>query len=186
MKKSYLKSIYKFDKNRDTYVLEISIDTYQELFNEWDASPIRKKDIDPDLAAYLQQVGIDIPLREDIDICFIIPKEQKDEVLEVKAQKAFTNYYNGNIHFINRTLRSNFRKTLMYLVLGFSFIALAYVLTNYPVTLSFDIIKEGLFIGGWVFLWEAISLFFFVSGDMRKQKRQYKRFASTIIHFVYL
>lgn len=186
MKKSYLKSIYKFDETRDTYLLEISIENYNELFNAWDASPIRKKDIDPELAEYLEQVGVDIPLKENIEIIFLIPKKARNEAFETKSKKAFLNYFNANIHFINRTLKSNLRKVFAYLLISFMFITVAYVLNSSSVTLSFDIIKEGLFIGGWVFMWEAFSLFFFSTSEIIAKKRRLQRFANTKILFHYI
>lgn len=186
MKKSYLKSIYKFDELRDTFMLEISIEDYSELFNGWDASPIKKKDIDPELSDYLNTVSSDIPIKENIDIIFIIPKTKKNETLEHKAQKAFINYYNANNHFLNRLLHSNYKKIFAYILLGFLFITTAYVLKGLSVTLPFDIIKEGLFIGGWVFLWESFSLFFFVTSESRIKRRQNQRFADTTIRFEYI
>jgi len=185
MKKSYLKSIYKYDQAKESYILEISIENYNELFNAWDASPIRKKDIDPDLAEYLNQVGVDIPLKEKIDIIFILPKKLKNEAFEAKAIKAFHNYFNANIHFVNRTLKINLRKVFAYLMISFMFITVAYVANTKNLALSFDIMKEGLFIGGWVFMWEAFSLFFFSTSEIYSKKRRFQRFAKIDIHFKY-
>jgi hypothetical protein len=40
----------------------------------------------------------------------------------------------------------------------------------------FMTIVEGVNIGGWVFLWEAISTFAFRKRDVRNRKRHYERF----------
>ena len=45
---------------------------------------------------------------------------------------------------------------------------------------------EGVSIGGWVFLWEAISTFVFKNRDIREKYRQYKRFSAASICFNYL
>jgi hypothetical protein len=44
---------------------------------------------------------------------------------------------------------------------------------------------EGLFIGGWVFLWEAIALFVFKNRDINLQIRRYERFKEAPIKFAY-
>ena len=186
MKKSYLKSIYKFDESRNTYILEISIESYGELFNAWDASPIRKKDIDPELAEYLNQVGVDIPLKDKIDIVFLLPKSKKNETYENKSKKGFQNYFNANIHFTNQKVKTNLKKIFSYLMISFMFITVAYILNSNNLTLSFDIMQEGLFIGGWVFMWEAFQLFFFNTSEIIGRKKRYQRFATTTIHFEYL
>lgn len=186
MKKSYLQSIYKYDQLTDSYQLEISIDNYHELFNAWDASPIKKKDLNPELAEYLKQASIDIPIKEKINIVFLLPKRLRSEPYEHKAQKAFQNYYNANVHFINQTLKSDYKKILSYLFIGFLFVTSTYFLESNSIAVSFDILNEGLFIGGWVFLWEAFSLFFFEINDKINKRKRHLRFAKTVIIFKYI
>ena len=40
--------------------------------------------------------------------------------------------------------------------------------------LSFTILREGLFIGGWFLMWESFSLFFFDSYEVRNRKKDIK------------
>jgi hypothetical protein len=46
-----------------------------------------------------------------------------------------------------------------------------------------SVLTEGLFIGGWVFLWEAVSLFFFSNRDLYYRYRTFRRLRRSEIIF---
>ena len=49
----------------------------------------------------------------------------------------------------------------------------------------FTTLVEGINIGGWGFLWEAISTFAFKKRDVRTKKKNYERFTRAKIRFKY-
>ena len=53
------------------------------------------------------------------------------------------------------------------------------------IVFAFDVLLEGIYIGGWVLIWEAFSLFFFKTYALRKRKNMYLRFLHSPIRFVY-
>lgn len=187
MKKSYLKKIYKFDEEKQAYIIDVSLDYYQELFNDWDASPIRKKDLEPELIEYLEASSYDIPRRNKLEIRFTVPLSKENQEKEKKALSAIHNNFLTSLYFTKKELGYSMRKILLYVILGFSFIGIAYVVKNQlNINIGFDLLNEGLFIGGWVLLWEAFSLFFFSMHDLRKKKSMYTRFLESKISFIYL
>lgn len=186
-KKSYLNQIYKFDETEKCYIIQVSLETYQELFNGWDASPTRKKDLDSELIDFIETAGYDIPMKQKVKLSFGIPEDEKDEKLEVSSKTAIYNNFKMIIHFINKSLAINNRKILTYLTFSFLFITMAYVLMNLVHdNLSLRIVREGLFIGGWFLMWESFSLFFFESYEVRNRKKKYQRFLDSDIEFRYL
>lgn len=71
-------------------------------------------------------------------------------------------------------------------MISFTFLLSAYIFKRrFDMNVFLSILVEGQFIGGWVFLWEAISLFFFTNYDLYKKVKKYKRFLNTSIKFVY-
>ncbi|MBE0449364.1 MAG: hypothetical protein IBX70_00830 [Clostridia bacterium] len=48
-----------------------------------------------------------------------------------------------------------------------------------------SVLKEGIFIGGWVFLWEVFTLIFITLGEERKVSKIIKRLLDTEICFIY-
>ena len=45
-KKSTLDRLYSYDKKNNAYKIEISLDKYEDIYNEWDPTPFKKRDIE--------------------------------------------------------------------------------------------------------------------------------------------
>lgn len=186
MKKTLLKNIYKYDDKKKEFIIDIALNSYKELFNDWDASPTWKKDLDPDLVKYLEASSFDIPKKNNIRINFVLPFETEIEKSEEKVLRGINNYFKSELYFIRVELKHNFRKILAFILLGFTFITTAYFVQNQStIPFGFDVLIEGVFIGGWVLLWEAFSLFFFSMYDIRRKKTMYLRFLRSKILFSY-
>ena len=61
-------SLYR--KNQDTgrIIIDIAIDDYIDFFHEWDNSAFKKRDINADLAEFLDLCSEDIPIRKKLEI----------------------------------------------------------------------------------------------------------------------
>ena len=186
-KKSYLNQIYKYDDTDKTYVIEVSLENYHELFNGWDAAPTRKKDLDSELLEFIETAAYDIPMKQHVKLSFAIPVSEKDDKLETSSKTAIYNNFKTIIHFINKQLGLNNRKILTYVTLSFTFITLAYIMISfYEDSFAFSIFREGLFIGGWFLLWESFSLFFFDSYEVRQRRKRFQRYLDSEINFRYI
>ncbi|MDY0278305.1 MAG: hypothetical protein RBQ97_09510 [Acholeplasma sp.] len=184
MNKSYLKKIYRYNEENQTFVAEISLEYYLELFNPWDAASIKKKDLDPELVSYLEDVSDDIPLKEKLAIVFVMPKQVQNEEMENISRGVFVEYFNFLIHYNRKTQRKSLKQAIYYIITSFTFVALAYFL-RIDDTMFIEILSEGLFIGGWVFMWEAISIIFFKSSFIRRQSKRYQRLSNSYITYEY-
>ncbi|MGM0420320.1 MAG: hypothetical protein ACQEQG_04930 [Bacillota bacterium] len=186
-KESYeLRYTYEKDRKKDAYVIEIDLDDYSQLFNGWDASPLEKKELNPDLLDYLEGAAYEIPLKEDVELWFYLPEEIKNEQKEAKSKAGVKNNFRTLLHFINKTLNKTYRKIFTYIVMGLLFMVSAYIVPEFTdLGLVFSLLIEGLFIGGWVFLWEAFSLFFFSGHEIRQRRKGILRFLKTEIEIKY-
>lgn len=186
MKKTNLKKIYRFNETDNAYIIDLALDYYQEIFNDWDASPIRKKDVNPELAEYLEAASHDIPRNFNIEMAFSIPLSEKDIEREKKSIDGIKNNFKTELYFVSKELTMIFRKIALFIIMGFVFILTATLTQNQTsITLGFNVLIEGVYIGGWVLLWEAFSLFFFSMYELRKKKAMYMRFYNSNILFNY-
>jgi hypothetical protein len=184
MKKHEYQNLYNRNPETNKMMIEVSLDDYSEIFNGWDASPIRRKDMEPELVDYLEQMGTEIPLKEEIEIVFYLPKERKDTDKEQKSIIAVKNNFRVVIFFINKALNRGYRQLATFLILGFIFITYAYLIRDLEeLPLLTSIMREGLFIGGWVFLWEAFNLFAFTTHDERKRRKIFYRYLDSDVSF---
>jgi len=178
--------IYRFDESTDRYMIEIGIDTYADIFNQWDPAPFKRRDLDADLEIYLEGSSEEIPLRYSIELFFILPVGKRDKNIEEETRIAISSYFSFRLYFLRKHLQKITILVLRYLVLGF---VLLWVGTNFPdyVTETESdwaiVVTEGIFIGGWVFLWESVSLFFFSGREQRYRYRLFKRLHRAPVFF---
>lgn len=182
-----LRQIYRYDPEDDTYVIDISLDNYLEIFNEWDRSPLRRKDLNHELFDFLEEASYEIPLKYKTKISFGIPENVKDKKRQENAITGLRNNFRYVIHFINRTISVNNRKSVVYASMGLLFIVLSTIFEKFITdTFFFNILAQGIFVGGWVLLWEAFSLFIFISYEHRDRRKRYRRYLESTIEFTYL
>ncbi|NLD98564.1 MAG: hypothetical protein GX640_01705 [Fibrobacter sp.] len=168
--------LYRKDKRSGSFIIEIALDKYSDIFSEWDPAPFKLRDIDPDLAIYLEGCSDEIPFRFPITLQFTIPKGTRNEQIEDQARNGLKNGFKFKIYFLKKNLEATNARTILFFLIGFAFL---WVATIFPKQLAASvfpsIIVEGLFIGGWVFIWEAISLLLFTSTQIHHHIRHYKR-----------
>lgn len=185
-KKNYLKQIYKMNPETNAYIIEISLVDYNEIFNGWDPSPIKRRDLDPELLQFLEESDSDIPLKFPLELEFHIPQEQYDEEKEGLSKAGIKNYFNYTVHFIRKELNQIRDKIIFYVIMSIAFLSIGY-LSGKQIKPNFftTILVEGLTIGGWVFLWEVFSLFFFSRQEVIGRLKRYIRLEETKISFKY-
>jgi hypothetical protein len=184
-KKRYeLQNVYRTNPESKAYIIEVSLDDYEELFNGWDASILKQKELEPELMDYLLSASYEIPFKNRIELWFFLPEAMIDESKEVLSVQGIVNNFKMKRHFIELLLHRNYRKIFTYIIISAIFLLFAYSLPNViELNVLFSILMEGFFIGGWVLLWEAFSLFFFTSHDTRLDKKQYVRLMNSKIYF---
>jgi len=186
MKHKKLESLALYNTNPETkaYIVEVSLDDYSELFNGWDASPLRRKDLEPELMDYLEQAATEIPIREKLELCFYMPKEKRDLDKEFKSITSVMNNFKVVLSTIHKQLSHNYRRLAIYIIISLIFLSAAYLLRNVThISLFINIMIEGFFIGGWFLLWEAFSLFFFDTHETRVRQKFFNRFLISDIYF---
>lgn len=177
-------NFYNINQETNAYMIEVSLDDYSELFNGWDASPLRRKDLEPELMDYLEQASEEIRIKETIELCFYVPKEKRDLEKEFKSSTSIMNNFKVVLSVIHKQISRSYRRLIMYIFSSLVLLTLAYLLRNVSdVSLLVSISVEGFFIGGWFLLWEAFSLFFFDMHEIKLRERRFIRFVSSDIYF---
>lgn len=181
-----LRYIYHTNKHNNAYLIELNLDNYNDLFNSWDGSALDRKELDPELSHFLERASFELPLKEDVELCFYLPEEKKDEKMEADSRATIKNNFRMNLFFIDQDLKRNKKKTFTYILMGIAFLLAAYIIPeNQNLSLLISLLMEGLFVGGWVFLWEAFSIFFFGTRELKNKKKRYFRYLDSNITFEY-
>jgi hypothetical protein len=177
-------SLYRTNPENNAYLIEVSLEDYSELFNGWDASPVRRKDLEPELLDYLEEAGTEIPIKQSIELVFYLPKDKRDAEKDERSITTIQNNFKVVNQMIQKKIERNYRRLLVYVTLSLIFLVAAYLLRNVTtLSLLTNIMIEGFFIGGWFLLWEAFSLFFFDTHEFKIRQKIFKRFIDSKIIF---
>lgn len=177
-------SLYRTNAENNAYLIEVSLEDYSELFNGWDASPVRRKDLEPELLDYLEEAGTEIPIKQSIELVFYLPKDKRDAERDERSITTIQNNFKVVNQMIQKKIERNYRRLLVYVTLSLIFLVAAYLLRNVTtLSLLTNIMIEGFFIGGWFLLWEAFSLFFFDTHEYKIRQKIFKRFIDSKIIF---
>lgn len=176
--------IYEIDQSTNLYMIEVGLDQYSDIFNAWDPAPFKRREIDPDLELYLEQSCEEIPSRYPIELFFTITRGSKNEQLEAETREGLKNSFIFKRYFLRKKLKKTNTQILLCILLGFALLWIGAILSNRSEeTLLFSLLVDSLLIGGWVFLWEAVSLFFFTNRELYHQYRVYQRLQAAPVIF---
>ncbi|NJL47354.1 MAG: hypothetical protein HC929_07535 [Leptolyngbyaceae cyanobacterium SM2_5_2] len=167
---------YAIDQANNAYMIEVALDNYTDIFNEWDPAPFKRRELDQDLQVYLEGSANEIPSRYPIELCFTLPPGGRDLAKEEEVRAGLKNSVSFKLYLFRKEMGLINSRTFRYVLAGLGTLWVARLLSK-PTEVSdiTAVLTEGLFIGGWVFLWEAVSLFFFSNRDLYLRYRTYQR-----------
>lgn len=175
--------IYTIDQDTGLYMIEIALDQYGDIFNEWDPAPFKRRALDPDLELYLEGSSEEIPLRHPVELYFLLPKGSRDERLEEETRHGLKNSFIFKRYLLRKELEKTNTQMLRCVVLGFAFLAFGTLSSERLGEGLLSLLSEALLIGGWVFLWEAVSLFFFTNRELYHRYQLYRRLQNAPVIF---
>jgi hypothetical protein len=183
-KNDFFNEVYSIDKANNAYMIEAALDHYTDIFSEWDPAPFKRRELDPDLQFYLESSADEIPAKHSIEVCFTLPPGTRDHAMEQEVKAGLRNSVDFKLYLFRKEIRLINTRTFRYVIAGLGTLLVARLITEPAEANVFtSVLTEGLFIGGWVFLWEAVSLFFFSNRDLYNRYRTYKRLRGSEVIF---
>ncbi len=178
-------NLYRHNKNTRKAYIDISLDNYREIYNEWDFSPQIKKDLDSDLLEFLKGSAEEIPDNYKIEIVCHLPEGIRNPQKEQTSSESFRNIFRYNIRRLDFKLKRKNKEMAFYAVAGLILITLGNVVSRSAI-LPGEILGEGFYIGGWVLFWELFSTIFFNHNEYRNERQDLKRLYHADISYHYI
>ncbi len=183
-KDGFFHEVYSVDQANNAYMVEVALDQYTDIFSEWDPAPFKRRELDPDLQLYLESSADEIPAKYSIEVCFSLPYGTRDAAMEEDVRAGLRNSFDFKIYLLKQEIKLINTRTLRYVLAGLGTLLVATLVAKpAEVNVLTSVLTEGLFIGGWVFLWEAVSLFFFSNRDLYYRYRTFRRLRRAEIIF---
>jgi hypothetical protein len=183
-RRSQTSQIYRKFEDTDRLMIEVALDNYEDIFNEWDPTPFKRRDIDPDLRTFFEECSEEISLKHKIAVVFFLPKGESDKEKQLKCVEGLHNFFRFNKYLVEKEMVRSRKNALKHLLIGVIFLAIAVLFEHqFEKAVLFDILGQGLFIGGWVFAWEAVSTVAFRHSELLYSIREWDRFLDAPIAF---
>lgn len=161
--------------------IELKLKTPRQLFDERDPAPFRERDLDDDAARYIVNSYKEVKDHHDVKISLYF--ETLGEFFENPAmiEKAISAFFSFEADAKRRELKDIFRKGFISLLIGFAFLFtctwFAHSLDNQKDLLR-SMMHEGLFIMGWVAMWQPISIFLYEWWPIREAETIFKKISA--------
>lgn len=183
-----IKDLYDFDSHDQAYIIKMAPDYYLDIFNNLDHYPLRKRDINQQVINYIEDCSSDIPLTESIEIEIKIKKQLRNNELEERTRTGIHNYFSYILTFYRAKSRSVINTSIIYIIIFLILTTFTFTLDSFDIQINKIFLKtilEGLSIGSWVFLWEAIAGLVIKNKENRYMIRTYKRLSQSFLYFLY-
>ena len=181
-----LREIYPYDTSTRTFTIPARVSHYDDFFNPMDPSPAPARDLAPELVEYLNQCSDEIPYKYPIVISMQVQNDAPDEHREQECRASLQTFYQHGIFVSQAGIQRKRGKALKYLLISFSCLTTYIISSPWNMEAFFwSLLREAVLIGGWVFMWEAVTLNFIEMDGYYQEIRKYKRLIGAKVCFIY-
>lgn len=181
-----LREIYPFDPQTRTFTIPVRVTNYDDFFNPLDPSPAPARDLTPELVNYLDQCSTEIPHQYPLLVQLQVQNEQQSPKREDDCIASLRTFYQHNVFIVQAQAQRMRIRALRYLLVSFMCLAVA-ILGESWISTGFvgNLLHEALLIGGWVFMWEAVTLNFIEMDSHTQEIIKFRRLIAAKVIFHY-
>jgi hypothetical protein len=156
--------------------------TIASLFNSFDPSPFREKDIDAEVEAFLVGWVRELPANAPFTIVVYLPAEEVAKPRAAIIPEAFAHYFGYRAQVAEQDLRELFRVGRRSLAIGLAVLVACLVTSQLvaafvPYRVVARVVEESLIIVGWVANWRPIEIYLYDWLPIRRRIQLYRRIA---------
>lgn len=160
--------------------------TIAHLFNSFDPSPFRQKDLDAGVEEFLTGWVRELPQAETFEIVIHLPENEAGKPDAARLPEAFAHYFTDRAIHAEQDLRELFRIGRRFLAIGVvvligclatSQIAAAAI----PQPVVARVVEESLIFLGWVANWKPIEIYLYDWVPIRRRIALLRRIAAAPI-----
>lgn len=163
-------------------LIELRLDSAQQLFDNRDPAPFHDKDLDPAAVTYITEAAAELPHDARLALVVHLPVTAPPATPDLAL--AVSRHFAREAATTGRALRALLADGRLALVIGFAFLAaclgLVTVLTESGVDFGWPgrVLAEGLVIIGWVALWRPVEIFLYDWWPLLRRARLLQRLAA--------
>jgi hypothetical protein len=154
-----IRTRYRIEEGR--WCIDINVRNARQLFDGRDPAPFHERDLDEKAASYILASVQEIPRKQPFKIVLSLADVPEAELSPIVLEDALHAHFNHELEQTDRIIREHVRRAQLFLVIGLSvlviFLGLAEMTLSLPESTFSKILREGLFITGWVAMWRPLE-----------------------------
>lgn len=183
MKNEILKKFYATNPITNEYIIELGANSYNDIFNSWDSSKQEIRDLNSEMKSYIESCSYDIDLRHNV-ILGLKVHEQQNEQMEKTIMASIYNYFGYMVLSFNKLIWARCKTAAFFVLVSIMFLIFTILIQEKATeSVAYGLAFQSLTIGGWVFLWEAISMILIRGSEVQERRKIYKRLLNAKILF---
>jgi len=152
------------DADAKMALIEVKLQSLQQLFNSMDPSPFHERDLDHDAEEFIVSWAQEHPKKADMQL--VVHLLQKPDIAEPEKLLADSihHYFAYKAEINHHEFRRLMREGWISLVIGLSFLITCVVASHMlapPLEGWRSVMKEGLTIMGWVAMWRPLEIYLY-------------------------
>lgn len=157
---------------RKQYELGFWLDSYGDLFSDFDPRQYSKRQLSDDFLHELK-LRYKEASKGGLEVRFYVPKKLRDSKIETSAKKKMKDYFAGELNQVKQKIYDRKKSGLLYLAIGVLILTINGIFAwDYPEDRFLQFIGFILAPAGWFSTWTSFERFFVESYD-DKQKQEF-------------
>jgi hypothetical protein len=163
-------------------LIEIRIDSVNQLFNSFDPSPFQGRDLDDDAEEFIVGWALEHRRARDLRIVVHMPQAECESEGVKDLASSISKHFTYRVEVMKRELSELFRSGRLYLLVGLSIFAVCTIAAQlvrnaFPDNGLAEGIEQGLIIIGWVANWKPFEILLYDWWPLRRRIRLFQRLA---------
>jgi len=163
--------------------IAVRVRTIAQLFNSFDPSPFRERDIDADVERFIYEWVRELPPATPLAIVVHLAPEEAAKPDAAGIGEAFRNYFATRAQSVDLELRELFRVGRRALAIGIVVLAACLTASQLlapliPNATAARVVQESLIIVGWVANWRPIEIYLYDWLPLRRRRSLYGRISA--------
>lgn len=168
-------------------VIDIHVRELNQLFDSMDPSPFREQDLAPGAEEYIVDSVRELRIPGVPELHVHV--DQTAGVDEAATASAIRTHFSRRAQHVRRNLRDLIRDGLVSLAIGITALVVFFVAGEVVVRMGPDspwrkLVRESLFIGGWVAMWRPLEIFLYAWWPIARERRLLERLSRATVHVV--
>ncbi|EQC49840.1 hypothetical protein [Bacteriovorax sp. DB6_IX] len=176
-----------YSKENGKFVVEVQVESIDQLYDKRDPNPFRIKDLDDDVVEYILSSVGDIGYKKVGKLKIFIKKRHLE--VEIRAaEAAVKDYFLYRQDITEKKIRAIFTTGFKALLIGLTFLACSIAVSasvgKVPKSDFLALyVKEGLLLLGWVSMWKPINIFLYEWWPLIELKNTFKKLSEIDLEF---